>query len=115
MERYGNDISTIFPDFHWDHLDEGIALLIFRNMKPVGVFAFRELDKPGEVEVLLDYVIPEDRDFKTAKFMFHRHSSQLKKEGITSLVTSASTDYHTNYLKKVGFRLQNGKFLLDLK
>lgn len=115
MDRYGKDVVKNFPHFHFDQLNQAVALLIFRNMKPVGIFAFRESPVDGQAEVLLDYVIPDERDLKTAKFMFNRHTSQLKKEGVSHLICHSNDLAHETYLKKVGFTRKEGSYHLILK
>ena len=114
IDRYGRDINKFFPNFNLKHLDEAIALLVFRNMKPVGIFAFKPCAEQGKVEVLIDYVIYEERDFKTAKFMFNRHSSQLKEEGVELMVCRTSDKAHQRYLQKVGFTKQGNNYQLAL-
>jgi hypothetical protein len=100
--------------FQWQLLDDAVVLLLFRNMKPVGFFAYRELNDWGKVEVLLDYIIPEDRDFKAAKFMFSRDDNQLKQEGINHLVVKPNSDCHELYLNRVGFTKHGINFELIL-
>jgi hypothetical protein len=102
-ERYGKDINELCHKFTWQQLDDAVVLLIFRNMKPVGFFAYKELMERGKVEVLLDYIIPEDRDFKAAKFMFTTKSSQLIQEDIRHLIVYPSDKAHELYLSRVGF------------
>ena len=83
-------------------------------MKPVGFFACKELNDEGKVEVLLDYIIPEDRDFKAAKFMFASEDNQLKQEGIKHLVVKPYDKSHELYLSRVGFIKQTNGFELLL-
>lgn len=113
-ERYGKDITELCVNFQWQQLDDAVVLLLFRNMKPVGLFVYKELDELGKVKVLLDYIIPEDRDFKAAKFMFSKHENQLKQEGIKHLVVQPSDDKHELYLNRVGFTKQGSHFELKL-
>ncbi|MBA6302757.1 hypothetical protein [Colwellia sp. MB02u-14] len=113
-ERYGKDIKQLCTKFQWQQLDDAHVLLVFRNMKPVGFFAYRQLNDMGKVEVLLDYIIPEDRDFKAAKFMFSHQDNKLKLEGIKHLVVEASDENHGIYLKRVGFTKQEHYFELVL-
>jgi hypothetical protein len=114
VSRYGEDIENLFPNFHLNELNDGVALLVFRNMKPVGLFAFRELSKQGDVEILLDYVIPDERDFKTAKYLFDRHASVLKDEGVVHLMAKPNDDAHEKYLKKIGFAKKDHAYQLTL-
>jgi hypothetical protein len=113
-ERYGNDILELCHNFTWQQLDGAVVLLLFRNMKPVGLFVYKELDNSGKVEVLLDYIIPEDRDFKAAKFMFSKHENQLKQEGINHLLVKPNDSKHELYLNRVGFTNQGSHFELKL-
>ncbi len=113
-KRYGKDIMQLNDGFQWQLLDDAVVLLLFRNMKPVGFFAYRELNDRGKVEVLLDYIIPEDRDFKAAKFMFSRDDNQLKQEGINHLVVKPNSDCHELYLNRVGFTKHGSNFELIL-
>ncbi len=114
ISHYGSDIHQFFPQFDCENLSDAVALLIFRNMKPVGIFAYQQLAEKGKIEVLIDYVIPDERDFKTAKFMFDRHSSQLKKEGVELLICKTSDKIHQRYLHKVGFIKQDNYYQLAL-
>jgi len=109
-ERYGKNIIELCQNFKWQQLDDAVVLLLFRNMKPVGLFAYKELEEAGKVEVLLDYIIPEDRDFKAAKFMFSKHDNQLKEEGIKHLVVKPSDNNHELYLSRVGFTKKGNYF-----
>jgi len=113
-ERYGKDITELCHHFKWQQLDDSIVLLLFRNMKPVGLFVYKELNSSGKVEVILDYIVPEDRDFKAANFMFSKQDNQLKQEGIKHLVVSAGDDKHAQYLSRVGFTKQDNTFELKL-
>lgn len=112
--RYGKDIEELCRKFEWKQLDNAVVLLLFRNMKPVGLFAYKELNVEGQVEVLLDYIIPEDRDFKAAKFMFTGKDNQLNQEGITHLVVKPNDHEHELYLNRVGFMKINNQFELQL-
>jgi hypothetical protein len=103
IERYGADIGQYFPQATVAQLDGAVALLIFRNMKPVGLFAYQLQGEAGVVEVLIDYVIPEARDFKTAQFLFSRHTSRLRDEGIQTLISYSDRPAHISYLVKMGF------------
>jgi hypothetical protein len=113
-ERYGKDMMQIYQEFQWQQLDDAVVLLIFRNMKPVGFFAYKKLNNEGKVEVLLDYIIPEYRDFKAAQFMFFGQSNHLYQEGIKQLIVQSVDDKHELYLKRVGFVKNSNNFELVL-
>lgn len=111
---YGKDIIQLHKGFEWSQLDEAVVFLLFRNMKPVGFFACKQLNDEGKVQVLLDYIIPEDRDFKAASFMFASEDNQLKKEGINHLVAKPYGKDHELYLSRVGFNNKESHFELVL-
>lgn len=113
-QSYGKDIIELHKGFEWSQLDDSSVFLLFRNMKPVGFFACRELNEVDKVEVLLDYIIPEDRDFKAAKFMFSSENNQLKQEGINHLVVKPYGKNHEIYLSRVGFTKKENDFELIL-
>lgn len=113
-QSYGKDIIELHKGFEWSQLDDSSVFLLFRNMKPVGFFACRELNEIDKVEVLLDYIIPEDRDFKAAKFMFSSENNQLKQEGINHLVVKPNGKNHEIYLSRVGFTKKENDFELIL-
>lgn len=114
IQRYGADIVQYFPHATVDQLDDAVALLIFRNMKPVGLFAYQQHNEVGVVEVLIDYVIPDARDFKTAQFLFGQHTSRLRGEGIHRLVSYSDRPAHIAYLRKMGFVAEASGFHLDI-
>lgn len=113
-ENYGKDIIHLCKGFKWQQLDNAVVLLLFRNMKPVGLFVYKEVENEGKVEVLLDYIIPEDRDFKAAKFLFTGKKNQLKQEGINRLIAQATDQTHEQYLSRVGFLKKETNFELLL-
>lgn len=116
MRRYGEDLQIYFPKATLEAMEASTPMLIFRNMKPVGLFVYRMLeDEPGSIEVLVDYVIPQERDFKTARFLFSRHASELRKQNINKVISKSERPQHIDYLKKVGFVPQGERMVLTLE
>lgn len=116
IQKYGEDVKKYFPDATTEALEDAVAMLIFRNMTPVGLFAYRRLPKePAMVEALIDYVIPEARDFKTAQFLFNRHTAALREQAINTVISKPSSKAHETYLKRVGFVQTELGWELDLR
>lgn len=113
LNRYGDDIRRFFPDINFKNLESLALLVIFRNMKPVGLFAYKNTDE-GVADIVLDYVIPEARDFKTARFLFENHSSQLRDAGFKQLRAKSNSRLHHHYLLKMGFIPRDDSYLLTL-
>ncbi len=105
---YRDDIRTFFPDFQPDQRADKQWILILRNLVPVGVFAFTP-QGDGSAYVHLDYVRPEYRDLKNARFLFREHQETLLEKGISKLITHSDAPAHRNYLKKIGFTREPGK------
>jgi len=115
IDRYGEDILSFFPHASVTELEGAVPLLVFRNMKPVGLFAYKvSPDDSSKADVIIDYVIPEARDMKTAQYLFNRHRNELVKEGINILISIPVNENHKRYLKKVGFIKNNDLYQLTL-
>jgi hypothetical protein len=113
LNRYGDDIRQFFPDINFRRLESASLLVIFRNMKPVGLFAYEVKDE-GFADIVMDYVIREARDFKTARFLFEHHSRQLRGSGFRYLRAGSNHKSHNQYLLKMGFTASNGQYVLPL-
>jgi hypothetical protein len=113
-ESYDQDIKAWCNEFQWQYLDDAVVFVLFKNMKPIGMFAYRELNTKGKIEVVLDYVIPEDRDKNAEEYMFVRKNNQLNQYGIKQLIVKSKNSAHELYLSRVGFTKVNNYFELQL-
>ena len=98
------DIRTFFPNFRYDpHTGEGsrVALLVLRDLVPAGILLGVIRDERLEVE--LDYVVPQYRDLKVSRFLFHDEVDYFRRLGIREIVSPAETKVHADYLARVGF------------
>lgn len=114
LSRYWSDIKQYFPGLSTLALKDADVVLIFRNMKPVGLFAYKPDGEEQVAEVLMDYVIPEARDLKTAQYFFDQHSQQLRDANFTALKARSSNSAHTKYLLKMGFVAHEDEYQLAL-
>ncbi len=78
---------------------------MLRNLVPVGLFISQPLDKDS-LFVNLDFVIPGYRDFKVGKFVYHQENELFRGKGIRRIYGDAGTEKHENYLRRMGFVLQ---------
>lgn len=108
------EIQQFFPRFSYDPNLNTLSFFVLRDMSVAGLFLARR--EHGDIlRVGLDYVIPEYRDFKNGKFIFHRLRDAFIADGYTKIVTEGHTPLHKKYLKKLGFKeLANGHFELPL-
>ncbi len=102
LEFYQNDIRKYFPEFSWDKLEKPHAFFILRNLVPVGLFVYEpKTDKI--IEIKLDYVIPDYRDFKNASFTYTKKQAILNARGYTMFEARTTVKEHREYLLKIGF------------
>ena len=83
-----------------------LTFLIFLNMLPVGVFSYRQ--SGAEAEIVLDYMIPEYRDFKAGRFVYRTKRMFFKEKGIKRFRAVARHPSHPKYLLKNGFVREGG-------
>ena len=98
MDYYKEDIEKCFPGIVLNHHEIDRSFVISHEGKPVGItLGKRDGD---DLELILDYVIPEYRDFSIAPFLFNK----LKEAGVKKIIyRGPTTDNHITYLNKVDF------------
>ena len=106
LDFYRDDIQNFSPEFDRSKTTEGNCYFILRNLFPVGIFIYK-VNKETEAEILLDYAIPDYRDLKNAEYLYYAATEFLKEKGIKTLITKSSVKKHTNYLKRVGFKVNS--------
>ncbi len=104
LERYGDDITKCFPGISMDFTGADTGYAICHQGKTVGIMIGEFRD--GVMEILLDYTIPEFRDFSIGKFLI----SKLPEEGVKTLVYRGSDENHKAYLSRMGFLQKNGYY-----
>ena len=102
LGRQFDDIKACFPGIR---ISEDLAAsdvdkcyLITCEGAPAGVTLGNEME-PGTMELLLDYSMPEYRDFSLGAFLM----GKLKEKGVKKLTYSGPTEHHMAYLNKMGF------------
>ncbi len=111
LRIHGKDILRFQPDFVWDGAaPDKSAYLITHGDETVGVVLVRDAGD-GVAQVELDYVTPRFRDFSPGEFVWRR-SGLFAEEGYRRVVTPPGMV--APYYDKVGFRREDGVFVLDL-
>lgn len=106
VEYYRADIEQYFPGFDTSRLASQRIYFVQRNVIPVGLFIF-ETRPDGEIEIVLDYVIPDYRDLRNAQYLFGAQE-HLAKEGFQTWIARTEVPAHRDYLLQVGFRPVEG-------
>ncbi len=112
VDFYQDEINEIFPDLRYIPAEKHINLFILRNMVPAGLLILTP--EESQAQVVLDYVIPDYRDFGVAKFIFEENATYFAKEGIQELISVPGRPKHAEYLEKMGFTLKEGKYIRRL-
>lgn len=103
LSYYKKDIEKYIPEFNFSEENFNVSIFILRNMVPAGLFLGKKEDD-GTLNIELDFVIPEYRDFKIGRFLFFKNIDFFKKLNITSIKTTSTIQFHMKYLEKMGFK-----------
>lgn len=77
-------------------------MFIIRNTVPAGIFVGKRINE-HTMEVLIDYVTPQYRDFKIGKYLYEAEKDRFTSIGINQLTSHPGTEKHQRYLERMGF------------
>ncbi|MCP9767516.1 hypothetical protein EGI22_06305 [Lacihabitans sp. LS3-19] len=109
MQFHKNDIYKFNPELEYSSKDLGLNFVIFRNMKAIGIFLSQK-ESIDTLNIELDYVIEEFRDYKNGIFLYGNIQDRLKKEGFETLKFSKVNNQNETYIQKMGFQLSSEGF-----
>ena len=104
IKHFSEDIKAFFPDVNLDFSDSNVGYAICHKGAPVGIFIGKK--NGNEIDIALDYSIPEYRDFSVGRFL----QEKLSKEGIKKLIYRGSDKHHKRYLDVTGFIKNDGYY-----
>lgn len=105
LDKYKNDINECFPGLKIPMTKVNRGYIVVCNDLPVGITLGHEQN--GDMNLLLDYTIPEYRDFTIGNYLL----PLLKQEGINKLIYTGPDENHTEYLKNMGFTKEDDKYI----
>ncbi len=105
IQKNQEEINNLFPNFNLDNLPRCTCVFILRNLTAVGVFIYHVEEQ--NAKIYLDYVVPEYRDFKNARFLFSRPQKVFRGFNVENLTAYSEVESHDEYLRKVGFVERN--------
>ncbi|MGE0076477.1 MAG: hypothetical protein AB7S48_01305 [Bacteroidales bacterium] len=115
IEFHQNDMQKFFPEFEYKPDSNTITYLVLRNMAVAGVFVARTTEIKN-LEVEIDYVLPEYRDFKNGKYVYYWLSKKFSENGYTKIIATGASKEYDKYLVKLGFTEEpNGKYVKILE
>ena len=98
---FNKDITKYFPDFEMQTPSNRLVLMVMRNMNFAGLFIANETEEGLEIE--LDYVTPQYRDYKNGIFLFNHFREKVKAKKYKQLISYSTVPQQIKYLKKIGF------------
>ena len=108
LGKYGEDIVKTFPGVDLYNPEINRAIIFSHDGRPVGITM--GIDEGDSLNLLLDYTIPQYRDFSVGKFQF----AKLAQLGYSTVTYKGSTVNHEAYLKATGFVEQDGVYVKKL-
>ena len=102
---YEDDIRSFFPDVSYSDLELAKTYVLFRDMIPVGIFSIKQ--NGNIAQVLMDYVVPKYRDGQFGFTMYVKKIYVFRDLGITKFEAFTRVKSHADYLKKMGFFIEN--------
>ncbi|BBM82634.1 hypothetical protein [Candidatus Uabimicrobium amorphum] len=107
LNFHSEDIQKFYPQLSLDKEKDYLSFFVLRNTVPAGLILLEE--HQDRLHVILDYVVPQYRDFKIGHFFYNKNC--FTKELITS---SCQGDWHQIYLEKMGFNKEDDLYVLHL-
>ncbi len=100
---YKGEIAKYIPSFKFNEQEIDVSFFILRNMVPAGLVLGKKTDN-NTLEIILDFVIPEYRDFKIGHFLFYKNKDFFKELKVNRVVAKTCVPFHIKYLQKMGFK-----------
>ena len=112
---HATDIARQRPDFAARAMNRDgrrVTYLVTRGDEAVGAVALRS-EGAGVGVVELDWVKARFRDFTPGEFVYHRDDA-LQSAGFRRIEIETRPELDREYLRKVGFRTEGTRWVLDL-
>ena len=100
------ELMKYAPGLTLEDLQGACTCLIFRNMLPVGLFSYRQAGE--DAQIVIDFMIPEYRDFKAGLYLYRIKRMHFKEQGIKRFHAVARHPSQPKYYRKNGFVREDG-------
>ncbi|MBW3618694.1 MAG: hypothetical protein KY461_00480 [Actinobacteria bacterium] len=112
LHYHRDEIQRFVPS--WRHVrDDHRVFLVLRNAVPAGVVVLRQMGTAA-VHVELDYVVPEQRDFRLGSWVYE-HSGIFRAHGWMRVTADPGNATHRHYLERMGFEPAGREMLMELR
>ena len=102
IDFYGDEIQRRLPSFTLRDSPTHLRIFILRNAVPAGLL-IADCRPDGSMVIELDFVRPEYRDFKIARYLFTPGSGVLADRRIDRAFSPPGTELQQRYLRRMGF------------
>jgi hypothetical protein len=102
LEFYDSEIRRYQPEFSYEASDDERAAFVLRDLVPAGLFIGRPCDDHS-MQVELDFVIPQYRDFKIGDFLYSTKSGVFTDPKCDRAWSYGDAKEHAAYLQRMGF------------
>ncbi|HYE59504.1 MAG TPA: hypothetical protein VD948_13415 [Rhodothermales bacterium] len=102
LDHYASEIQRFLPGQRVAPTAEHMTLFVLRDLVPAGVFIARR-EGPHALCVVLDFVTPPYRDFKTGRYLYVEQAGFFRARGITEILSPPGSPEHAAYLRRMGF------------
>ena len=103
LDFHSKDIDAHQPGFRFEARDDQLRAFILRDMVPAGLFIGRTCSDDS-IEVELDYVLPQYRDFKVAGFLYSDRSGIFSHSTRRRIWARPGSAEHAKYFERFGFK-----------
>lgn len=102
LDFHREEVRRFLPGFEYAPAEGQLAFFVLRDMVPAGLFV-GELREGGTLRVLLDFVVPQYRDFRTGRYLFADRAEFFRDLGVREIVSEGGSPKHADYLRRMGF------------
>jgi hypothetical protein len=107
LDFHSDEIGKFQPGFRYQPASNQIRAFVLRDLVPAGLFIGRSCDDHS-VEVELDFVIPQYRDFRVGRFLYSDRSGVFRDPECDRAWSPAGNRAHNEYLERMGFEPGSG-------
>lgn len=102
LDFHRTDIQSHQPGFEFHPSDRQVRAFVLRDTIPAGLFIGR-VCSDDSIEVELDYVVPQYRDFKVAEFLYSDRSQIFSRKDRRTIWARRGSLGHVKYFEELGF------------
>ncbi|HZK07734.1 MAG TPA: hypothetical protein VFC92_05995 [Bacteroidales bacterium] len=113
LDFHRQDIQKFFPGFVYKPEMNSISFFVLRDTQVAGIFLAHRTGG-DTMKVVLDYVVPEYRDYRNGRFLYYGLQGSFINAGFRRAIADGISPKHEKYLRRVGFvKAEDGTYVKD--